>query len=884
MTTALELKVIFAAVDKFVRPVQGITKGASEAAKALRENTARMKEYNRTVEQIDAFKKTSKDAAITANAFKANQARLAELRAELAKMPAAAGAVGQSWKQFTAERMAEYMRTEGGHAGAMKRMSAEWKALKESGVASAGDVAKKTAELTRELQKAEQESTRLKQRHESLAATEQKLFEKLKAAGVDTRALAERRRELASASAEAVNQSRRLQAALEAENQKMRRLRAAQAELDKSKDRAGKLAMTGAGLAAGGAAVGLPAAKAGKDFATFETAMLGVARQVDGAKDDAGKLTALYWEMGDAIKALAERPAIGKTANDLAKIVEGGARMGIQGKENLLIYAETTAVMASAFDLAADKIGEDIGKISQLYKVPIKDIKSLGDTINWLDDNALAKGGDIIDVMKRIAGTADIVKMNFKDAAALGSTFLSLGANPEVAASASNAMIRELSIANMQSKRFKEGLGMLGLDGKSLQARMSTDATGTIIQVLEKIKALSGDKQLEAATRLFGKEFGDDAAKLASNLDEYRRQLALVRDEKAKGSMQREANTRGDTIDARAQAAQNVLTNLSSDLGKHLKPALVETLERTVSIVQAVRAWSAENPGLAGGLMTAVKWLAILLTTVGGLTAAAGAVLVPMAAMKFALTTLGIGGGPVALALGGIASKLWAIISPVGKVVAAFGAGYAAGTLLANGIDWALSKLLGYETTLGGATYDLVQKIKGGIGGAVDWVATLPARMLTAGTEMINGLIAGISSRLDALRQTVGGAADSAVGWVKEKLGIRSPSRVFAEIGMHTMAGFEQGIAANEDGPLSALGGAAKKLAAIGAGIVVGASAPVLAAPRAGTAAAGSNSYQIIIQGAGRDAQDIAAEVARQIERIEAGRAVRHRSALRDPE
>lgn len=41
---------------------------------------------------------------------------------------------------------------------------------------------------------------------------------------------------------------------------------------------------------------------------------------------------------------------------------------------------------------------------------------------------------------------------------------------------------------------------------------------GTIQRVLEKVNALPQDKRLSAMTMLFGKEFGDDAAKLANNL------------------------------------------------------------------------------------------------------------------------------------------------------------------------------------------------------------------------------------------------------------------------------------------------------------------------------------------------------------------------------
>lgn len=647
----LELKVVFAAIDKFVRPVKAITGAASQASKALRDNTARMKELNKTVENIDAFKKLQADAAITANSFAKNQRAVEALKAEISR------------------------------AGVPTK-------------AMAGEL----ATLTRR-------SEELRQKHQSLARGEQALFEKLKAAGIDTRNLAEQRQRLASASADAANQSRHLGAALDAENRKMKRLYQAQAELRNARERAGKLAMAGAGITAAGVAVGAPAAKAAKDFADFETAMLGVARQMDGARDDNGKVTRTYWEMADAIKAMSER--LPGSANDIARIVEGGARMGIQGKENLLTYTETTAIMAKAFDLPVDQVGEDVGKLSQLYKVPINDIRSLGDTINWLDDQALAKGGDIIDVMKRIAGTADMVKMNFGEAAALGSTFLSLGANPEVAASASNAMMRELSIATMQSKRFQGGMSMLGLNSKDVQSGMTRDATGTIIRVLEKIKSLAGDKQLEAATRIFGKEFGDDAAKLASNLDEYRRQLQLVKDQKAIGSMQREADAWGDTLNARIENAQNAFSNLSTDLGKHLKPAIAATLEKTLSMIQAVRNWAAENPRLADGLITASKWLAIALTAIGGLTVAAGAILVPLAALKFSMVTLGLSGagafGMIGTAIKLVSSTL--LTNPIGLTLAGIAT---AAVLIYENWDW----LKGKFTAIVDAMVARIQKFK----------------------------------------------------------------------------------------------------------------------------------------------------------------------------
>ncbi|EIE4752684.1 TPA: phage tail tape measure protein, partial [Escherichia coli] len=148
---------------------------------------------------------------------------------------------------------------------------------------------------------------------------------------------------------------------------------------------------------------------------------------------------------------------------------------------------------------------------------------------------AMSKGADIIDVMQRLGGVAD--RLDYRKAAALGSTFLTLGAAPEVAASAANAMVRELSIATMQSKSFFEGMNLLKLNPEVIEKQMTKDAMGTIQRVLEKVNALPQDKRLSAMTMLFGKEFGDDAAKLANNLPELQRQLKLTAGNDALGSM-----------------------------------------------------------------------------------------------------------------------------------------------------------------------------------------------------------------------------------------------------------------------------------------------------------------------------------------------------------
>jgi hypothetical protein len=69
------------------------------------------------------------------------------------------------------------------------------------------------------------------------------------------------------------------------------------------------------------------------------------------------------------------------------------------------------------------------------------------------------------------------------------------------------------------------------------------------------------------------------------------------------------------------------------------------------------------------------------------------------------------------------------------------------------------------------------------------------------GRNLIQGLING-SSMLGAVAATITGVGSSLVTLLKAKLGIHSPSRVFAGLGGFVMAGLDQGLADNTAGPL----------------------------------------------------------------------------------
>ncbi|HGV6741083.1 TPA: phage tail tape measure protein, partial [Escherichia coli] len=159
---------------------------------------------------------------------------------------------------------------------------------------------------------------------------------------------------------------------------------------------------------------------------------------------------------------------------------------------------------------------------------------------------------------------------------------------------------------------------------------------------LEKVNALPQDKRLSAMTMLFGKEFGDDAAKLANNLPELQRQLKLTAGNDALGSMQKESDINKDSLSAQWLLVKTGAQNTFSSLGETLRQPLMDILYTVKSVTGALRRWVEANPELTGTLMKVAAIVAAVTVGLGTLAVALAAVLGPLAVIRLGFSVLGI--------------------------------------------------------------------------------------------------------------------------------------------------------------------------------------------------------------------------------------------------
>lgn len=781
MADNLRLKLILDIAGRAAEKLRGISRSGADASAKLAAARDALRKLETENKGIDKFRRISKDLAINENALKTAHDKVR--------------ALGQ----------------------AMKAAS------------------QPTQKLQRDFDRARQEASRLKDRSQALTEQQERLRRGLVAVNVPLVGMAQHQAALRSRIQEATGAMKRQEEAAKS-------LAARQARLDDLKRGHAKAAMhTGVAVGYGygmqsvgrkgvGAALG-PV----QQFMSHEDAMLGIARQVPGARDEMGRLTEVYRLAEQQVRELSGEIPLATTA--IAAMMTASARMEVP-TEHLKEQVRLAAEMAIAFDAVPDEIAESMGKVAKNYKMPITDIRGLADAINYLDDNAISKGSDIIDYLNRTSGVISTVSMSAQQAAALGSTLLTLGERAETAGTASNAIIQKLAAATKGTKKFKSAVDEIGMSPEVIQKGMASDAMGTLMKVVEAIRKLPQEKRIGVMVEMIGMEHSDTMAKLVDKPEELTRQLGLSQGAEAQGSMAREAQARYATLSAQWQMAKNKVFDLAASVGETLKPALLDLKATALPWIQQLGAWAKANPAVVSGILKVMLAGSALLVVMGSMLVPLATIAAHMLLLRFIVARAALGFGLLGKAL------------PVLRAIA--GAALVAGKVIGSVLMFVGRAAIGFLLTpfgaalalLAGAAY-LVWKnwdgIKGGLsmiwqqittGAAALWqgIVDLKTKFVSAGADLMRGLASGIMSGLGVARDAIMSAGASVVTWFKEKLGIQSPSRVFMSLGEYIPEGAAIGIARGQP-KLRAAALAMAALPALSAPALAMAALPALSSP-----------------------------------------------------
>ena len=589
----LQLSVLLNAIDKMSAPVRSASKSVHELSAKLKESKSIQRQLNQQNKQHQA---AMKQYASSINPLKS---KLDSLNQEL-----------EQAKQKAAS-YAQYMK----------------------------NAQHPTAGFQKEVEKAKSAVKKLKQEQIDAANKLQQAHQELAKSGISAEKLAQKQRELQKNTKSATDQIKNQEAALKKLNAKQAAYNQYRGQVEKLKDISGKAQIIGAQATAAGATMTAPLANSVRDFMEFEDAMLGVARQVQGLKDDAGNLTPEFEQWKNKIQSLSTELPL--TTVQIANMIESAARMDVP-KEQLEEFVRLNTQMATAFDAAnPDELVEQYGKVTKNFKLSSAASRELADAINYLDDNAISKGTEIIGFMNRVSGISGIAKITEKNMAALGSTLQTAGAGEEDSATAVNAIFTRLSSAT-KKKPVRGALKAMGLDASQVELGMAKDAQGTLMKIVETVKKMPEQKRLGFIADLVGTEHTKTLALLASNTEEWRRQIELANSQAAKGSMGREFDTRMKALSSTWGIFKNQLFNLNATIGNALAPTLDNLMKKIGGIVETVRNWIIAHPKLSSNLMIFIGAIGGSLTIFGAFATILSFVLYPVARLFLGLSKLNI--------------------------------------------------------------------------------------------------------------------------------------------------------------------------------------------------------------------------------------------------
>lgn len=827
----LRLQLILDLANKASAPLKAISRGSSEAAQAIKQTREQMRALDKQQADITGYRQSTIEVRRKARELQAMQER-----------------VNRATQALEQQRNATQQDT-----AAIQRNEAALRRARQA-----------LADTTRHHQLAQERAEGYKRR--------------LDEAGHSTERLGQRSKDL-------TRQQKELNQTLDAQRRKLAEVAAHQRKLDDLRNRHTQ-AMTRVGMMAG---LGVAGVAAGRGMAAPVTAGLGAFAEQETAS---AQLRASMMQAGGGVAA--EFTAINELANRLGDKLPGTTadfinmmtmlrRQGLSAQNILGGTGEAAAYLGVQLRMPVTEAAEFAAKMQDATQTTEGDMMRLMDLIQRTYYLGVDSGNMLQGFTKVGAAMSIIHQQGLQAATTLAPLLVMMDQAGMSGEPAGNALrkVFQLSLDEKKLGKANELLGSMGAGFKLNFSDKSGKFAGleNLYAQLDKIKGIQSDTKRIGLLKTL---FGDDAEThqvLGVMMDKG---LAGYREVAAKMQAQADLRTRVDdqlkTLANVREAAAGTFTNVLAALGGTMQGDAKALIEWLGSAAAATRGWIEAHPVLVGWLMRLTAGLALVTAGMGALMVGIASIAGPFIMGRFALGLLQLSGlGP--LVAGAITSMTTASL------------GFVAANL----------PLIATLALLAGSAYMVYSNWDGIKGGAIalwsditlaatngmEFLFTLPNRAMQAGANLMRGLVNGITGQLSSVQAAIGGVADSTIGWFREKLGIRSPSRVFEWAGSQIPLGAAQGVRTTTPallGAISAMSIAASPLAAQGQPLRLDNRPPLAASAgtAAGSAAGGGAITINIYPQPGQDPQAIARAVAAELDKRDRQRASRRASAYID--
>jgi len=331
-----------------------------------------------------------------------------------------------------------------------------------------------------------------------------------------------------------------------------------------------------AAVVAGGIAVIAFAGKALKSAVEFEDQMANVAKTT-GLTGDALK------EVQDGIQGLARKMPVAH--EELAGIAAVAGQLGVQGKEDIVSFTETAAMMATAFDMSGEEAATAMAKLANIYDIPIQQTDKLASAINVLGNTTAAKEGEIIAAMSKVGASGKMLGLLETQVAAMTDVIIASGMAPERA----GTQLR--SAFTSMTSNVDKAAGVMGISVDEMTEKFDTDFHGALIDLLNTLetKYPSATQRMAAMSELFGETGSKAMSVLSTDTEGYLEVLGRAEQVYQENTaLQEEYANKTDTMAASLQKLSNLFNDISIVVGEKLYPLIEPLVEQFGKLLEAL--------------------------------------------------------------------------------------------------------------------------------------------------------------------------------------------------------------------------------------------------------------------------------------------------------
>ncbi|HDY98756.1 MAG TPA: phage tail tape measure protein [Pseudomonas sabulinigri] len=836
MAQNLKLEVVLGMLDRATKPIRAITKGSVGLGRELKATRDQLKQLERQQSDISGWRTLNNATKQTTQAISANRDRVRELSRQMAQ------------------------------------------------------TSNPTKALTNDFRRAVREAHALKQKHQEQQRELQGLRGRLNNAGISTRNLGEHERTLRQRINSTNNQLQEQERRLRAVTAQQKRLAAAKRQYQRTQQMTGAMAGTGAaGLATGSAMLyaGARIITPGIDFGAQMSELQAITR-LERESQDFQMLRDQARQLGGSTAFSATEVGAGQTFLARAGFTPEAIRTSM--KDVLSLALANNADLARTADIASN--------ISSAFKIDPSvegNITRVADVLSGTAARANVDLEMLGDTMKYLGGKSDL-GLTLEQAATMAGLLGNIGIQGSQGGTTTRALVNRLTAP---AKAGREAMEELELQVANAQGGMR-DIPDILRDINNATRDMGNVKRQALLTAIFGTEAGSGSAELVSQmaggaLDDFLNELMNLQ-----GENQRMADILADNLGGDLKGFRSAWEDVGITIQDQNDGPLREWVQSWTALLRGVTNWIKENPELTATIFKTAAGFAMLITVFGVLTVTLASILGPFAMIRLGVAMFGIRALallPILKAVG--TAFMWLgrllLLNPIGLAITLL---IAAGWLLYKNWDGVIGGAKALWQDLGGSIPAVLATVGKFIlnwsplglfykafAAVMSWFGVdLPSKFTDFGSMLMQGLVTGIKNSLGAVKGAITGAGNATVSWFKEKLGIRSPSRVFAELGGFTMQGLAQGIQRQQGEPLAAVAGVSQRMANATSGISFDSRRPLAARNAAASNPAGGR-YEINIHAApGMDPHAIARAVAAELDRRERESAAGARGALYDQE